>query len=70
VSGVLVIGSGHGWFLSARRGYLFMDRQHGPFDVPIVGMVDDRRTPGPTHHPDLGNREDDVSVNHLPQELP
>lgn len=47
-----------------------MDRQHSPFAKPDVGMGDDWGDARADDPVSLGNREDEVSVNHLPQELP
>ena len=41
-----------------------MDGEHCPFDIPIVGIVDDCGDARGQSIADLGNSEDDDSLNH------
>jgi len=41
-----------------------MDGEHGPFDIPIVGIVDDCGDDCGQSIADVGNSEDDDSLNH------
>jgi len=47
-----------------RKKDLLMDGEHGPFDMPIVGIVDDCGDARGQSIADLGNSEDDDSLNH------
>jgi len=48
----------------ARLGDLFMDGERGPFDIPVVGIVDDCGDARGESIAGLGNSEDDDRLSH------